>query len=230
MAKNDKSTGDERLSTIQSSLGKTERFFEKNQKTISYVLLGVIAVVAGIFAYNRFVLEPKEREAENQIFAAQFYFEQDSLALALNGDGKNLGFLDIADEYSGTASGNLAHYYIGIIYLKQGLYEDAIDELEQFDSDDEIISCMALGSIGDAYMELGNKEQALEYYMKAAENKKNDFTTPIYLMRAAWVNEDLGQWEEALKLYERIEKEHVRSFESREIKKYIQRAKMMAGL
>lgn len=230
MAKIEKSTGDERLNTIQTSLGKTEKFIEKNQKLLSYIVLGIIAVIGAVFAYNRFVLGPKEKEAENQIFAAQFYFEQDSLNLALNGDGKNLGFLDIADEFGGTASGNLSHYYIGMIYLKQGLFEDAIDELEQFDSDDEIISSMALGSTGDAYLELGDKEKALEYYMKAADNKINDFTTPIYLMRAGWVNEDLGQWAEALKLYERIEKEHIRSFEAREIKKYIQKAKMMAGV
>jgi hypothetical protein len=54
------------------------------------------------------------------MFQAVRYFESDSLNLALNGDGNNLGFLQIVEDYSGTKAGNLANYYAGVIYLKQG--------------------------------------------------------------------------------------------------------------
>ena len=35
----------------------------------------------------------------------------------------------------------------------------------------------------------------------------------MYLMRAAWVREDLGQWDKALKLYEKIRDEYKKSHE-----------------
>jgi len=76
---------------------------------------------------------------------AQKYFEQDSLNKALNGDGQNPGFLDIIDEYSMTNASNLANYYTGLIFLKQGKYQDAINYLEKFDSDDEFVGPMATG-------------------------------------------------------------------------------------
>lgn len=227
MAKEKKSSGDQRLESFQSSLSRTEAFIEKNQKLLFYIVGGIGLIVLGIWGYNRFVLQPKIEKAENEIYMAQMYYEMDSLNLALNGDGMHLGFLDIVDEFGGTPSGNLSHYYIGMIYLKQGLFEDAIDELEQFDGEDAIIGPMATGCIGDAYVELGDLESALEYYIKAADQSVNDFTTPIYLMRAAWVHEDLGEWEEAVELYKRIKVEHWRSFEAREINKYIERAQYM---
>ncbi len=227
MAKEKKSTGDQRLENFQSTLSKTETFIEKNKKTISYVISGIALTVLAIWAYNSFILQPKIEKAENEIYMAQMYYEIDSLNLALNGDGFHMGFLDIVDEFGGTPSGNLSHYYIGMIYLKQGLFEDAIEELEKFDGDDEIIGPMATGCIGDAYIELGDYDNALSYYLDAAEQAVNDFTSPMYLMRAAWVYEDLGEWEEAIVLYKQIKTEHTRSFEASEINKYIERAQYM---
>lgn len=227
MAKQQKSSGDQRLESIQTGLSKTEAFIEKNQKLLFYIAVGIALIILGIWSYNRFILQPKIKKAENEMYMAEMYYEMDSLNLALNGDGIHPGFLDIVDEYGGTPSGNLAHYYIGMIYLKQGFFEDAIDELEKFDSDDEIIGPMATGCIGDAYLELGDPDAALRYYLKAANQAINDFTTPMYLMRAAWIYEDRGEWAKAVELYERIKKEHWKSFEAREINKYIERAQYM---
>ena len=49
------------------------------------------------------------------------------------------GFTDIADEFRGTKAGNLANYYAGISYLKLKKYEEAIEYLSNFNSDDELI-------------------------------------------------------------------------------------------
>ena len=105
--------------------------------------------------------------------------------------------------------------------------EDAIEELEKFDGDDDIIGPMATGCIGDAYMELGNQEEALEYYLEASEQSENSFTSPMYLMRAAWVYEGMGDWGKAIELYEKIKTEYKKSFEGSEINKYIARATAM---
>ena len=217
---------EEKIHAVEEALTKSEKFIEKNQKILTIIIGSAVVIVLGVFAFQKLYIAPREKAAQGQMFIAQKYFEQDSLAKALNGDGKNgLGFLDIIDEYSMTKASNLAKYYSGIIFLKQGKFEDAITYLKKFDADDEFVGPMATGGIGDAYLELGDKEKALEYYIKASELQVNDLTTPLYLMRAAFVSEDLGNYDKALQLYEKIRIEHTKSTEARDIEKYIEQAK-----
>ncbi|HOH83986.1 MAG TPA: tetratricopeptide repeat protein [Bacteroidales bacterium] len=218
---------EDKILAVENALGKGEQFLEKNKNLLFYVLLGIIVVIGGVFAYNKFVRIPKEREAQSVMFYAEQYFEQDSLDLAINGDGTNPGFLQIVDDYGSTKQGNLARYYLGICYLKTGEYQAAIDNLEDFDSDDHIVAPMALGAIGDAYMELGETEKAINYYQKAAEKDNNDFTAPMFLIKAGWAYESLNQWDKAIEVYTKIKKEHFKSFEARDIEKYIAYAKGM---
>jgi tetratricopeptide (TPR) repeat protein len=220
---------EEKIAAVEHALDKGEQFFEKNKNLLFYILLGIIVIVGGFFAYNRWILGPKQIEAQAQMFYAEQYFEKDSLKLAMNGDGTNPGFIQIVDEYGSTKSGNLARYYLGICYLKTGEFQNAIDNLEDFSSDDHIIGPMALGATGDAYLELGNNEKALENYLKAAEKQNNDFTAPMFLMKAGWAYEILGQYDKAIETYEKIQKEHFKSFEARDIEKYIARAKGLMG-
>ncbi len=216
---------EEKIHAVEEALSKSEKFIEKNQKVLTIVIGTAVVIVLGIFAFQKLYIAPREKAAQGQMFMAQKYFEQDSLNKALNGDANYPGFLDIIDGYSMTKSANLAKYYTGIIYLKQGKYEDAITYLKKFSSDDEFVGPMATGGIGDAYMELGDKDKAVEYYLKAAKQQENDLTSPLYLMRAAMVYEDLGKFDKAIELYGKIQKEHVKSTEARDIDKYIEEAK-----
>jgi len=225
MAKKTDNT-EEKIHAVEEALSKSEKFIEKNQKILTIVIGSAVVIVLGVFAFQKLYIAPREKAAQGQMFMAQKYFEQDSLAKALNGDANYPGFLDIIDEYSMTNAANLANYYTGIIYLKQGKFEDAITYLGKFDSDDEFVGPMATGGIGDAYMELGQKEKAVEYYVKAANQQVNDVTTPVFLMRAAFVYEDLGKFDKALEFYEKIQKEHSKSTEARDIEKYMEAAKV----
>jgi tetratricopeptide (TPR) repeat protein len=158
------------------------------------------------------------------MYMAEIYFEKDSFNLALNGDGQYLGFLDIADEYSLTNAGNLANYYAGLCYLHTAQFEDAIEYLSDFSSDDIILSTLALGCIGDAYLELEDNSSALKYYEKAADNASNDFTTPRYLMKQAIVLEMDEEYEDALEMYNQIKEDYSKSQIAQDIDKYIARA------
>jgi tetratricopeptide (TPR) repeat protein len=91
-----------------------------------------------------------------------------------------------------------------------------------------MIAPMARGCIGDAYMQLGNIDKAASYYMKAADYTDNDFTTPLHLKKAALAYEKLEKYDDALKNYERIKTDYFKSFEQRDIDKYIARAKKLA--
>jgi len=227
MSKDNELKGDKNIGAVEEALSKTEHFIEKNQKIIMYIVGAIIIIVGGYMAFNKFYLGPKEKDAQSQMFWAERYFEKDSLKLALNGDGTNLGFIDIIDEFGMTKSAKLAHYYAGMCYLKMGQYEEAIENLKKFNLGDQIISAMAIGAMGDAYMELNDNDNALKYYLKAADKNSNLFSTPLFLMKAGWTYELMGKYDEALKLYERIQKDYYKSYESHEIEKYIARAKSM---
>lgn len=212
---------EKRIEAVEEAFSKTEQFIEKNQKVILIVVAVVVIVVLAFFGFKRFYLAPLEKEAQSQMFMAEKYFEQDSLAKALNGDGQYLGFLAIIDEYGMTQSANLSHYYAGICYLKMGKFEDALTQLGKFSSSDQLVAPMAKGAMGDACMELKQTEKAAGYYADAADMRKNEFTSPMFMMKAAWAHEELGNFEKALTFYKRIKAEYPRSNEGREIDKYI---------
>ncbi|HTX88912.1 MAG TPA: tetratricopeptide repeat protein [Bacteroidales bacterium] len=224
-----KKTGktEDRMVAVEEAFSKTEQFIEKNQKIILIVVGVLVLAVLGYFGFKRLYLAPREKEAQSQMFMAEEYFEMDSISKALNGDGNYPGFLDIIDEYGMTKSANLAHYYAGICYLKKGEFEKAIDHLEKFSSSDKVVGPMAKGAMGDAYMELNQVDKAASLYMKGANERDNEFTTPMLLMKAAQAYEVLGQYDKALENYQRIHDKYIRTTEGREIDKYIARAKGM---
>lgn len=223
MSNNIKNVAEDGLDKVEETLSKTEQFIEENQKIITIVVAIIIVAVGGYFAYKNFVIAPKEEAAKNDVWKAQYYFEIDSFNLALMGDESYLGFEDIADDYSMTSTGNLANYYAGICHLHLGNFEDAISYLSKFSGSDKYVAAIAKGAIGDANLELDNKEEAVKNYLAAAEIGTNDLVAPVYLMKAGAVYEALGQKEKALNAYKTIEKEYKGSQQARDIAKYIQR-------
>lgn len=209
---------------IEEVLTSTEQFIEKHQKNLSIFAVAVIVLVAGFMGYHKFYQAPLEKEAIEQVAGAQLYFSRDSFKLALNGDGNKLGFADITTNYSSTTIGNTAKAYAGVCCLRLGQFDEAINYLKGFSSDDFIVSQLAISNLADAYMEKGNYSEAAEYYSKAAADKANDFTTPIYLMKAGCAYELNNDFKNALKSYERIKSEFSKSIEARDIEKYITNA------
>ncbi len=207
--------------SVENALSRTEQYIEENQKSLTIIILAIIVVVGGYLGYKKFYLEPNNKEAQSSMYVAEQYFEKDSFKLALNGDGANYGFLDIIDEYGFTKSANLAHYYAGISQKSLGQYEEAIKNLEKFDGDDIMVTSIALGAIGDCYLELKDNEKAASFYMKAGQRKKNVFTSPIFLKKAAFVYEEMKNYDKALKVYETIKKNYPESQEGKIVDKYI---------
>ena len=204
---------------------RIEKYYHENKRSLLIISGAVVFLVIAFFAYLKFYKQPKEREAREAMWKAEYWFESDSFALAINGDQQYEGFLALAEKYSGTDAGDLCNYYLGISFLNTGEYEPAIEALEKVDFDDQIVSCLAIGAAGDAYMELGNIEEAIGKYEEAAEHNTNSFTTPMFLKKAALAYEDLGNFEQATKYYQRIYDEFEGSAEHRDIEKYLYRAK-----
>jgi len=221
------STTAEVFSSLDESASRTEAWVSKNQ---NYILGGIITVavaVLGYLAYNQFVIKPKDTTAANEFSYPMQYFnealnnqeQKDSLmVLALNGSEGKFGFLDIIDEYSGTPTSNLAKYSAGMAYLNLQQYEEAISYLEDFSSDDEVYKALALGGIGDAFSQLEQPEDALDYYEKAsAAAGENEFSKPRFLYKAGIAALGLGYKEKALEYFEQIKKDFPSSTEGNNI-------------
>lgn len=208
------------MENVEEALGKTELWVENNQRVL-WIILGIVIVIAlAIFGLTK-RNQMRNEAASSAIFKAQNYFESEQYENALNGDGNNLGFLDIIDEYGSTKTGKLASYYAGISYMKTGKYQEAIDYLKKFDGKDEILAPMALGAIGDCYMELDDMSNAVSYYKQAAGMNANEFTSPMFLQKAGMTYEIMGDDAKALETYKTLQKDFPLSNEAFDITKKI---------
>ncbi|MBP5366297.1 MAG: tetratricopeptide repeat protein [Bacteroidales bacterium] len=211
---------DKGFQDVEMALTRSEQFIEKNQKGIAIGAIAVLAVIAIIWFVNTLYIAPNKVSAQEEIFNAQYYFEQDSFRLALDGDGMNAGFLKIIDEYGSTPAGNLASYYAGVCYLNLGEYENAKKYLKAFSTDDATLSSQAIGLAGDAECQLGNEKEAIAAYKKAIE-KKDNVTAPIFLMKLGALYESTGNTAEAKKCYQEVKDNYATSLQATTAEKYL---------
>ena len=229
------STTAEVFATLDEKANRTEEWVEKNQKAILGVVIGVLVLALAYLAYTRLIAEPNEKEAANELTLAQESFTtalettntsvKDSLFMvALEGKNGKYGLLDIASNYGSTKAGNLANYYAGMSYLEIKDYGKAISHLEDFSSDDMMLAPLAKGAIGDAFVQLGQPEDALGYYEKATALSSNDFTTPRFLFKAGVTAIDLGQYDKAVNYLTRIKDEFSQSDYNKQVDLYLGKA------
>lgn len=222
--------------SLDEGASRTEAWVEKNQK---YILgfVGVIAIcVLGYLAYQNWIVDPNQKEATNEMFQAQSFYDQaltattvkDSLFnLALNGSGGKYGFVDIAEKYSGTDAGNLANYYAGMSYLNTKKYQEAINYLDKYNGGDEITGPVAKGAIGDAFVQLNQQEEALKFYKEAATLNANEVTTPRFLLKAGITSLKLNKGADALNYFNQIVNDYADSAEAAKAKLYKGQAEAM---
>lgn len=222
----EESTTAEVFESLDEGASKTEAWVENNQKPIFIGIAVIVVAVLGYLAFEKFIQEPKELEASNEMYQAQNYFNEavegsvakDSLFnLALSGGEGKYGFLDIIDNYGSTKAGNLAHYYAGMAYLNTNKYQEAIDQLDAFESEDAMLAPLAKGAIGDAFMQLDQPEEALSYYEEAASKSDNNFVAPRFLLKAAKVAISLDENDKAVSFLNRIEEDYSESAEAGEV-------------
>jgi predicted negative regulator of RcsB-dependent stress response len=204
-------------------IAKAKGFWEKYSKPLMIVSVLLIVVIGGWYGYQQFIVKPKEEKAVEASFRAEEYFRMDSLNLALNGDGQNLGFEKIADKFSGTKTGEMASLYAGTCHLRLNNFEKAVKYLKDFSSSSELVQARAYKLLGDAYAELGRNEEALSSYKKAArEFVKDEANSPDYLFTAAYfADRVMKNKEEAIKLYKELKEKFPRSQQAVDADNYL---------
>lgn len=204
---------------LQDKLNNSVEYVKENKNTFIYIVGAIAAIIGGYFFYQYYQSTQNE-EAQKSMFQSVYYFEADSLNKALNGDGKNPGLKEIADDFGSTKAGNLSNYYVGTIYLKQGKFDEAITYLSKFSSSDIVVQARAFSLIGDAHMEKNSFDDALSFYQKAASHHPNKEFTPRYLIKLALAAELKKDNAKAIEAYDKIINEYPMAQEINDAKKY----------
>ncbi len=221
MAKKNFKKEDEQLQNVGEALNTAGLWFEKNEKILEWILLGVIAVVVGVVMLSRYVIKPKAVEASNENAKAEAYFMQGDYTKALNGDEADcIGFAEIAASYSLYQQGKLAALYAGICNYQLGEYEEAAKYLKKFDAEDLTIDAAASQLLGDAYVELGEYSKAV-FAFKAAAKSGNKLIAPMALKKAGITYLEMGNKSAAKLVFEAIKSDYPMSQEAQDIDKYI---------
>ena len=213
---------------VEDALTQSEAFLVKYKNAIIGGVVAVSIIVAGFIMYKNLYAEPREEKAQAALFKGQEYFEQDAYEQALNGDSIGfVGFLKVADDFSGTKAANLAKAYAGICYAQLGKYEEAVKMLDSFNGKDQMVAPAILGVAGNCYAQLGQLDKADSTLMSAADKADNNTLSPIFLMQAGEILVKQGKYDDAVDAYNKIKDKYFQSYQAMDIDKYIEQAKLM---
>lgn len=223
-----KEQNEEKNLEVSGIIAKTEQYIQKNKKAIITIACVVVAVVLAIVCYVKFVAQPRQVRAAEDMFAAEQWFNEGDFEKALNGTDQFMGFTAVMDEYGCTKSGNLAKYYAGICQLNLGKYQEAIDLLKSYKGKDAFTGSLALMLIGDAYAEMEKPTEAISYYEKAVKKADNFIVSPTALWKAGMMELQLDNKDAAIKYFQQIKDNYPESPEWADADKYISYAENIA--
>ena len=224
MAKEVVTPQDEMLASAQT---QGENFFEKNSKMVVVAIVVIFALAAAVFGYKKVIVEPRMTKAQEMLFEAQYQFESQNadFALALNGNENTPGFAQVVEQYGNTPAGNLARMYAAACSLRLGEFDQAQSYINSFKNvkgvPGEIINAMAAGIKGDIAVEKGDNATAAKLFEQAAKVSENDFTTPMYLRKAALAYAAMGNDAKAEELMKVINEQYPASYDAREAMKLV---------
>ena len=212
---------------LEAAQTQTENFFEKNSKMVVVAIVAIFVLAAVVFGYKKVIVEPRMTKAQEMLFEAQYRFEQDNadFALALNGDASAPGFAQVVEQYGNTPAGNLATMYAAACSLRLGDLAQAEKYIKNYSSvkgpAGEMINAMAIGIEGDIAVEQDNLSKGASLFEDAAAASDNQFTTPMYLRKAALAYRAAGDAAKADALLKVIAEEYPSSFDARDAQKLV---------
>lgn len=198
---------------LAGEFGKAQKIIEKNKKFLSAFGIGLIAGVLAFLAYKWYV-NSQDETAQASLSPLVYQMEADSTK------GLAQKMANLADSYGSTSAGNQANFYAGVLFLKEGKYNQAIEHLKDFSANDLLVQARAYSLIGDAYSEKKSYGDAVDYYKKAAGHEPNKFTTPDYMMKLALAQETNKDVAGAIETYGAIIKDYEESQAANLAKRY----------
>jgi len=202
-----------------TSFSSVKKQFANNPqlKRITIIVGAVVLLIGGYILYHQFVVVPGEEKAADSYYEGLNYASKDSTDAAIESLRAQV------KKYDGYKGGEIAQYTLGRQYMNKGEFKKALTELEGVDLNDTYNSVLVVGLQGDCQSELKQYKEALDLYEEAAGMDDNEFTTPMFLFKAAMVAEELKDWEKAKENYEKIRDGYKMYYDQRQIEKYLAR-------
>lgn len=187
----------------------TERFIERYAKQISIIFGVVVLAIIGFFAYQQFILVPKNEEATKSYLSAQKSLAEGKEDVALGGkSAANPGFLGTYERYSSTDAGKLSAYNAGLLEFKKGNYQKAYDLLNEFSSDNKVLVALKYGAMADCQSNLNKTEDALSLLDKAASASDDPYTMYYFTKKAGVLALALNKKSDAKKYFSTIDEKY----------------------
>ena len=176
--------------------GKAISLARDYQNQISYTFLAIVAIVL-IFLGYRFFAQRAEVKAFMQLQQAQVEYQtlkaSSSTAAAYNTVSET--FQGIIKKYGGNAGGKLARVIYANMSYDAGQYDKAItlyqQSLNDF-KDDKSVYNLILNSLGHAYQQIDDTQNAAVYFERAAEST-DSLVREEALFNLGWVYQKLGE-------------------------------------
>lgn len=190
------------IDEINDSLSSVTEKVQNNQKLIVWATVVLAAAVLIVLGYIYLIHEPGKAKANDAIGNAdiQLTLGNDSVALAQ--------YLDVAENYGGNARSRAALQAAGMLYAK-GDYQGAINALDKFSANDDIIAAAASSLEGDCYVNLDNLDKAVSCFKDAiSTSNSNPAYTPFFMMKLARVYREQKNYSAEADLYNEILNEY----------------------
>lgn len=211
----------EESNKFDKAIESTETFVETNSKPLIIGIVAVVLLIVGTIYYFNGYKGPREDEAAAAMQRAEHAFEAGNYKVALDGNGADAGFLSIMDDYSGTKASNAAKLYAGLSYKEMGDAQKALDYLNDYDADGDVVEPSVYVAIGDCNWDLNDEDNAIKAYQKAVD-KKSSTVSPIALKRMGIIYLKKNDVENANKAFQTIKDEYSDTDVAKDIDKFIQ--------
>lgn len=190
--------------------------FKKNKRLriISFSVGGVLLLVLGYFVWYQIFYIPSNEKSKDSYWEGLNYAKKDSTEVAIE------EFRAAVRKYDGKVGGEVAQFLYARQLMNQGEFKKAFNELEEVDLEDSYVSVLRIGLRADCKSEMEDYEGASAMYVEAANMMDNDFTTPMYLHKAAGCATELKDFKTAKKYYKRIMDDYPQYATAKEIERY----------
>ena len=189
----------------------------KGQKYVMWGMIAISVIAIIVIIYIFAVRNPGIKAANEAVSQADITLSQgnDSVALAQ--------YQQVANEY-GYEAGNRAALVAATMLYRDGKYEEAINNLKNFDPKEALVGADAMSLEGDC--------DALASYDKAIKiSDNNALYTPLFMLKKATVLREQKDYAAELKVLKAIKAdypEYSRAY-NLDIDKYIARAEYQAS-
>jgi len=198
--------------------------YEENRQLVYGLGIGLLVLILAAPGYV-YYQQQQSKQANEMLGNILPTYEQGNYEQALNGTQQNAGLLTIADDYGGTDAGNLAAFYAANALYEQEKYDEALTYYQRFEKGNDFIGASAYAAEASIYENKGNLQKAAERYEQAASQYQNKLTAPRYLIEAGQAYEEVGDYEAAQRMYERLKNNYPDSDRAEDVDRYLARVK-----